>query len=106
MNFNEYQRLTSKTAVFPKKIAKAYLALGVAGESGEVADKVKKFLRGDTKKPLNKEEMKKEMGDVLWYLAQLSKELGIPFNDVARANITKLMDRKRRKVLKGSGDNR
>ena len=109
MNFDEYQKRSRKTAVYPK-IGKdiVYPTLGVVGESGEVAEKVKKILRDDGGK-LSKEkirELSKEMGDVLWYLANLASELKLSFGDIAKQNIEKLSDRQKRGKLKGSGDNR
>lgn len=109
MTFDEYQEISQKTAVFkPGETALYYLGLGVAGEAGEVAEKIKKVLRNHdgVVSAEMKEELKKEIGDVIWYLSQLSGELGYKFSDVAQANIQKLQDRKDRGVLKGSGDNR
>jgi len=112
MNFNEYQKKASQTAIFNSlgsdvmKIA--YLALGITGESGEVAEKIKKILRDNNGNVTEekKEEIIKEMGDVLWYLSQLSQELGIDFDYVAQVNIEKLQSRMQRNQIKGDGDNR
>ena len=88
-----------------------YLTLGLAGEAAEVANKVKKIIRGDYDN--NPEEMNKvksaiskECGDVLWYLAVLVDELGVEFNEVAQSNLDKLAARKDSGTLKGSGDDR
>lgn len=109
MNFNDYQKEARKTAVYPN-IGKNFIypTLGLCGESGEVAEKIKKVIRDndgiitDEKKEL----LKKELGDICWYIANLAEELGLDLNDIAEENIRKLKDRQVRNVLKGSGDNR
>ena len=101
MEFNDYQEKTEETAIYPKENAVEYLALGLNGEAGEVAEKVKKAIRDD--KEL---DLEKELGDVLWYLSQLSKELGINLDDVANTNLDKLFDRKERGKIQGDGDDR
>jgi NTP pyrophosphatase (non-canonical NTP hydrolase) len=108
MEFSSYQRLSKATAVYPTRSAVAYVTLGLAGESGEVADKVKKVIRDQQGifNPDNIESIKGEMGDVLWYLAQLATELGLDLNDIAQGNLDKLRDRQARGVLGGSGDRR
>lgn len=109
MTFDEYQEISKQTAVFkPGELGLYYLGLGVAGEAGEVAEKIKKVLRNHNGQVTDemREELKKEIGDVIWYLSQLSGELGYTFAEVAQANIDKLQDRKARGVLKGAGDNR
>ena len=85
----------------------AYAALGLNGEAGEVAEKIKKAWRDDSVvTEERKQEVKKELGDTLWYLAQVCTELGLSMSDVAESNIAKLADRRERNVLAGSGDNR
>jgi len=81
-----------------------YYALGLMGEAGEVAEKVKKIYRD--KLPVDKVAIAREIGDVLWYAARLADVLGVSFDEVAQLNITKLVDREMRGVLHGSGDNR
>lgn len=109
MDFDEYQQLSRKTALYPT-VGKnfVYPTLGLAGEVGEVVEKVKKTFRDDGGRMTEsrKEEIKKELGDVLWYLAQISTELKFSFSDVAKGNINKLKSRKERGTLHGSGDNR
>lgn len=85
-----------------------FLCLGLAGESGEVIEKIKKIIRNDkgVVSSEKREELKREIGDVLWYLSQLAKQLDIPLNEVAKANIAKLADRQARDVIKSEGDNR
>jgi|SRR3990167_6608344 len=108
-DFDKYQKECGKTAVYPD-IGKnfVYPTLGLMGEAGEVSEKIKKVIRDDQGHvtPEKKEEIKKELGDVLWYLSQLSKELGIKFSEVASGNLEKLASRKIRGKLQGDGDNR
>lgn len=109
MNFNEYQQKSRETAIYPDKDNNfVYPVLGLVGESGEVAEKFKKIIR-DKSSIINdndKEEIVKEMGDVLWYLAQLSSELNVSLEYVVERNLEKLNSRKDRGLLKGDGDNR
>jgi len=109
MEFSEYEKQMIETAKYPN-IGRnfVYPTLGLVGEAGEVAEKIKKVLRDEegTLSDEKKEEIKKELGDVLWYLAALSRELGFTLQDVAEKNIEKLMSRKERGALHGSGDNR
>ncbi len=107
--FDLYQVECKKTAVYPtigKKFV--YPVIGLVGEAGEVSEKIKKVFRDDGGK-LTKEksiEIAKELGDVLWYIAQISTELKIKLSDVAKVNIEKLSSRQERNQLHGSGDNR
>lgn len=103
MNFNEYQKLTYELAL-PQCKTKEYMVLGLANEAGEVAGVMKKLLRDNT--PEVKQIMKKELGDVFWYLAGTASEFGLSLEEVAEENIRKLHDRRDRGVLQGSGDNR
>ena len=109
MDFRDYQKLSRKTAIYPQKGKNfIYPTLGLAGEAGEVAEKIKKVLRdnqGIIDQP-RKEEIAKELGDVLWYLAQIATELGLSLDEVAKTNLKKLSSRQKRKRLSGSGDNR
>lgn len=109
MNFEEYQKLSRKTAIYPNKDKNfIYPTLGLAGESGEVAEKVKKVIR-DNNGIFNEErrgELKKELGDVLWYLSQIATELNLSLDEVALFNIEKLSSRQERDKISGSGDNR
>ena len=111
MDFDEYEALARRTALLNEESRELQLydlGLGVAGETGELAEKLKKMIRDDGGKLTDerKEMMKKEIGDVLWYLSQLSRVLGFKFSEAAEANINKLESRLARGVLKGSGDNR
>jgi NTP pyrophosphatase (non-canonical NTP hydrolase) len=109
MTFEEYQKKSRETAIYPQAGNNfIYPTLGLAGESGEVAEKIKKVLRDDNNivSSEKKEELKKELGDVLWYLTQISTELGLSMEEVAAFNIEKLQSRKQRNILGGSGDNR
>ncbi len=110
MKFNEYQKQALTTVLSTNDYFKDTLhwVLGLNGEAGEVAEKVKKIIR-DKNGEISAEdrvELGKELGDVLWYTAVFANQLGIDLDDIARDNISKLADRKRRNVLKGSGDNR
>jgi NTP pyrophosphatase (non-canonical NTP hydrolase) len=106
-----YQILSESYAEYPgigKSEGLAYVTLGLAGESGEVAEKVKKLFRDDGGKlsEEKREEIRNELGDVLWYVAAVASETGLSLNDIATNNIKKLESRRKRGVLQGSGDNR
>lgn len=103
MTFEEYQEQARSTAIYPRDRAIVYPALGLTGEAGEVAEKVKKWIRDGN---LDKEAIAKELGDVLWYIAALSGDLGISMDEIASQNIRKLQDRAARGKIQGSGDNR
>jgi NTP pyrophosphatase (non-canonical NTP hydrolase) len=109
MDLTEYQSRSRTTAVYPQAGANLlYPTLGLCGEAGEVAEKVKKMIRDDD--GLLTEERRaalaKELGDVLWYLAQIATEADLELDAIAEANIEKLRSRRRRNVLQGSGDDR
>lgn len=124
MTFNDYQKLAETTAIYPSDYRGAYPALGLVEEAGEVAGKVKKMLRDKPylhtylilrTEPLPehyvefqqlKDAIKKELGDVLWYIAATCTDFGLNMDEVAAANYEKLKDRQERGVLSGSGDNR
>ncbi len=109
MNFEEYQKIVKKTSIYPNQGNNvAYVTLGLAGEAGEVADKVKKLIR-DFNGVLTEDkrkEMIKELGDVLWYLTACASELGVDLEEVAAQNAKKVEDRRVRGVISGEGDNR
>ena len=105
----EYQSRACETAIFPKKQAMEYLTLGLTGESGEIANKVKKFIRdGATKDEYlaKRIEIGYEIGDVLWYCAVLAEELEMNLGHIMEKNLEKLADRHKRGKISGSGDNR
>lgn len=107
MTFDEYQKLALTTAK-DKDNEFFHRVLGLVGEAGEIAEKVKKLVRdhdADIDK-LDKDDMAKELGDVLWYVATLADYLGISLDDIAERNVAKLASRKQRGTLRGSGDNR
>lgn len=109
MNFEEYQEETNKYAVYPDKGKNfVYPVLGLSGETGEVAEKIKKVIRdkGGVIDAENKELIKKELGDILWYVSQLATELELSLDDVAKNNINKIKSRRERDKIGGSGDNR
>lgn len=109
MTLNDYQNEASKTALYPRRGTNlAYTVLGLCGESGEIAEKLKKLDRdrGGAMDDAWKEEMKKELGDVLWYISQAAFELGFDLEAVGQLNVDKLRSRMQRQVLHGDGDNR
>jgi NTP pyrophosphatase (non-canonical NTP hydrolase) len=106
MNFSEYQVFTLKTAVYGVEHQVLYPALGLASEAGEVAGKVKKYLRDGGSFIALRDQLRDELGDVLWYVAALAHDLDLDLDEVALNNIKKLADRKSRGVISGSGDNR
>lgn len=117
-DFNSYQEFTKTTAKYPgagtsNEHALIYCTLGLAGESGEVADKIKKLIRDEggfdrlkDLEPKTRLELVKELGDILWYISRMSDELGFRLSEVAELNMAKLSSRKARGVIHGSGDNR
>lgn len=110
MKLNEYQEEASSTAIFPNElpdfldIGQVYTVLGQTGESGEIAEKLKKAIREDDEMYI--EEMRAEVGDVLWYLSQVCEEFDWEMGEIAKENIEKLADRQERGQLTGEGDNR
>ena len=107
--FNNYQQATAQTAKYPSDQALEYLSLGIASEAGEVAGKMKKWIRdGDAKMTRGEwvQAMSSEIGDVLWYAARLADELDLSLSQIAEDNMDKLLDRKARGMIGGSGDNR
>jgi NTP pyrophosphatase (non-canonical NTP hydrolase) len=110
MNFDEYQKraLTTAHATDDEFKDLMHWILGVNGESGEIAEKIKKIIRDKNGKVSEEDrsELAKEIGDVLWYLAVLADHLGLSFEEVANSNLDKLKSRKNRGVIGGSGDNR
>ena len=109
MRFSEYQRRSRETAVYPALGDNLiYPALGLCGEAGETAEKIKKAIRDDggllTEE--RREALAAELGDVLWYVAQLATEAGLELEAIATSNLEKLASRRERRVLQGSGDDR
>ena len=109
MDINEYQQMARRTAIYPNAGSNmTYPTLGLAGEAGEVAEKVKKVIRDkegvfddDTRAAISK-----ELGDVLWYVSQIASELNLDLSNVAQQNLDKLADRAKRGKIKGNGDER
>ena len=109
LNLSEYQERSRATAVYPDAGSNLlYPTLGLCGEAGEVAEKIKKMIRDDAGELSDERQaaLSKELGDVLWYLAQLATESGLDLEAIAEANLAKLLSRQRRSVLSGSGDDR
>jgi NTP pyrophosphatase (non-canonical NTP hydrolase) len=110
MTLEEYQKQALTTVIASDSEFRDLLhwVLGINGEAGEIAEKIKKIIRdknGEVSKE-DKTELAKEVGDVLWYLAVFAHHLGVPFEQIAQQNLDKLQSRKARGVLSGSGDNR
>ncbi len=109
MNFTDYQTKSRKTAGYPAiGHPVIYPALGLVNEAGEVAGKIKKIFRDKEGviSEADKDALKAELGDVLWYIAQVATELDLSLDDIAEYNIAKLMDRLERGKIRGDGDNR
>jgi phosphoribosyl-ATP pyrophosphohydrolase len=109
MDLNDYQASALKTAVYPNQgFDFTYPALGLVGEAGEVADKLKKVIRDNDGVLTDtvRESVAKEIGDVLWYVAVLASEMNYDLNKIAQVNLDKLASRQQRGVISGSGDNR
>jgi NTP pyrophosphatase (non-canonical NTP hydrolase) len=111
MKLNEYQDAAISTAIYPGRGSfqgVTYCALKLAGEAGEVAEKVGKVMRDEDSvvTEAKRQDLKKELGDVLWYIAAEANELGFTLEEIAQANVEKLASRKERGKLGGSGDDR
>ena len=109
MDFEEYQKKAKTTALYPDSGNNfVYPTMGLVGEAGEIANKAKKIIRDHNSeiKEQHVEDMKKELGDVLWYVSQVASEFGLKLNDIAEKNIEKLASRKERGQIQGSGDDR
>ncbi len=103
-----YQKVAKSTAIYPREQAIIYPSLGLTGEAGEVANKVKKIYRDGTNK-INQDlyqEISSEIGDCLWYVAVLADDIGCKLSDIANNNLIKLENRKKNGTLHGSGDQR
>ena len=110
MTFDEYQKQALTTAITnPDPLMdKTIWAMGVAGEAGEVVEKWKKIVAYKEGKISDEDlqEFKKELGDVVWYIAVMANSLGLTFEEIMALNVKKLQDRQKRNVIKGAGDNR
>jgi len=111
MTFDEYQEFAKTTAIYPDNAKVVYPTLGLSGESGEVAEKVKKNIRkskfGSFEFYGNElDDIAKELGDVLWYVSALASDIGYDLEIIAQMNVDKLKSRMERDKLQGSGDNR
>lgn len=107
MTLDEYQALAAKTDAHPHhSVPGLYHALGLAGEAGECAEKVKKHWRDNSDYETTKEALVRELGDVLWYVAGLARMWGVPLSWVAKVNVEKLASRAARNLISGEGDDR
>jgi len=103
LTFDEYQNAAATTAIYKVEHQVLYPALGLAAEAGEVANKVKKILRDGV---FDREGILDEIGDCLWYISAICRDLNVSMSDVAVGNLKKLQDRKQRGVISGNGDKR
>ena len=103
-----YQKVALTTAIYPREQAIIYPTLGLTGEAGEVANKVKKIIRdgSDSKDEKLVSEIKAEIGDCLWYIAVLADDIGCKLSDIDNTNLIKLENRKKKGTIHGSGDKR
>ena len=107
MNLSNYQKKALETAIYPEQYKLIYPALGLKGEAGEGAEKVKKVLRGDgVLTEAKKTDIALELGDVLWYVANCANDLGYSLDDIAKMNLKKLSMRQKKGLLGGNGDHR
>lgn len=110
MTFDDYQKqaLTTNLANKDQTLELLQQVLGLGDEAGEVQAIFKKWVRdqGSDITKLDVISIKKELGDILWYIAVVAHDVGLSFDDIASQNLQKLADRKNRGVLGGSGDNR
>jgi NTP pyrophosphatase (non-canonical NTP hydrolase) len=109
MLMDAYQRSARKTVIYPREHMVVYPALGLAGEAGEVCEKIKKVMRDSTHKSDfwdKRDDIEMELGDVLWYIANLATDLGLSMDIIAAKNLEKLRDRQDRDALQGEGDDR
>ncbi|MBP5345340.1 MAG: nucleoside triphosphate pyrophosphohydrolase family protein [Bacteroidales bacterium] len=108
MTINEYQEGALRTAIYPESRRIIYPTLGLTGEAGEVADKVKKVIRdnNDEFTDERKQQIALELGDVMWYAATLAHDLGYSLDEICQMNLDKLASRMQRNKLHGSGDER
>jgi NTP pyrophosphatase (non-canonical NTP hydrolase) len=104
LTLNDYQSFTATTAIYPNKVALEYLSLGLVAEAGEFAGKIAKWYRKDNEFPVD--DLVDELGDILWFIAQMATYLNRDLSYLADRNKEKLTSRQARGVLKGSGDNR
>ena len=108
MTLNQYQEEALKTAIYPEDKKIIYPTLGLTGEAGEVAEKVKKVIRDNNQEFTDekKRQIALEISDVLWYCATLAHDIGYTLEDIAQMNIDKLASRQKRNKIGGSGDER
>lgn len=109
LTFGEYEKEAGKTALYPGRNnlkGLNYAVLGLVGESGEIANKLKKILRGDYAISDIQHSLIAELGDVLWYVAAIAYELDVNLEDVAFKNLDKLAKRYENNTIQGEGDNR
>lgn len=104
MNLNEFQRWTRSTVVYDKKVEGDYVAYGLLSEAGELAGALAKYHRGDYDYDEYKTRAKKELGDLIWFLARYADYSGWELQDIMEGCVTKLEQRKKNNTIKGDGD--
>lgn len=104
MNFDEYQAHAMSTRL--KTADEAYALFGLVGEIGELYGYIAKVIRDETEDASHQDYVKKELGDILWFLAAVAQDHGLTLDQIAQANVVKLQSRKERGTLQGSGDER
>lgn len=104
LDLDFYQQVACSTAIYPRDRAVEYPMVGLAGEAGEMLNKLKKTWRDNTE--LDHADTIKELGDCLWYIAVIADDIDVNLSDLAHINVMKLLDRQERGVIGGSGDNR
>lgn len=105
MDFKQYQEIAHTTAQYPGDKAMTYLSLGLAGEAGELCGKIAKYYRGDAN-AFHVDDLAHEIGDVLWFCAELATFFNLDLDEIALKNAMKLKDRAERNMIKGNGDYR
>jgi NTP pyrophosphatase (non-canonical NTP hydrolase) len=112
MTLDEYQSAARRTAQYPDEVRLLYPVLKLTGEAGEVSEKLGKLMRDESWLPgqelttAQREALAKELGDVLWYIANVAADLGLTLEEIGAGNIAKLADRQARGKIQGSGDDR
>ena len=105
MTLNEYQDFAIRSAIYPTDMKVIYPCIGLSGECGEVAEKIKKGIR-DNNGLFNIRDIGLELGDVLWYVANIANDLGLTLEEIAIMNEDKIIKRKQNNTLRGNGDYR
>lgn len=108
IDIDNYQKECKKTAIYPTEYSVIYPVIGMCGETGEVAEKIKKIIRDKNSifDETSKIEIMKELGDVMWYISNIATDLNVNMSDILTMNLDKIQSRQSRNKIHGSGDNR